>query len=268
MNRLRYLTLACIIAAVAGTDIILVHKRAEQRNATSIPSSIQQERERAATPDRMVYIPGGPCLIGSNDADADDDVKPQRTVFVPSFYMDRTEVTNDAYTRLVPTHTFPVGEGQLPVTNVIYAEAEAYARLAGKRLPTEDEWEKAARGTDGRRYPWGNMWDPERVAKRAHATSVAPFVTMKQSSGCAIGPSRVQPVNSVKSGESPYGCVDMAGNAWEWVQGYYNNNPNARILRGGAVGYAEGAFRTYNRAVEGTTATCHDTGFRCAKSTE
>ncbi len=251
---MRNLNIAFATIASAAACTFLLLKSVQHRVA--VPQSpLQQDRERAATPVGMVYIPGGTCLIGTNDTDADEDVKPQRKVIVPSFYMDRTEVTNDDYKKLIPTHTFPDGEGHLPVTNVTYAEAETYARLAGKRLPTDDEWEKAARGTDGRRYPWGNDWDPDRVSKRAHSSGSESLIAKKRSPQCAIGPSRVQPVSSVKGGDSPYGCVDMAGNAWEWVQGFYNNNPEQRILRGGAVGYAEGACRTYNRAIEGTGST-------------
>jgi formylglycine-generating enzyme required for sulfatase activity len=205
----------------------------------AMPNADAQAAERARTPQGMVYVPGGDCLMGSNDADADDDGKPFRRVFVPSFYMDRTEVTNAEFKRFRPSHPYPKGEDNLPVTNVTYDDAAAYARWAGKRLPTEEEWEKAARGADGRRYPWGNQWDAKRVAARA------------KRKGC----SRVQPVGSVSSGASPHGCLDMAGNAWEWVQGFYQGNRHQRILRGGAVGYGEKACRTYARGVEGAEAT-------------
>lgn len=203
----------------------------------------------------MVYVPGGDCLLGSDDADADDDIRPQRHANVPSFYMDRTEVTNAAFKRFRPSYTYPPGEDDLPVTNVTYIEAEAYAKWAGKRLPTEAEWEKAARGTDGRRYPWGQAWNLHLVATRAHGKANEPLLSTKRSGQCSLGPSRVQPVGSVPEGVSPYGCLDMAGNAWEWVQGFYDGNPNQRILRGGAVGYGERACRTYTRAIEGSGAT-------------
>ncbi len=221
------------------------------------PKPATMRMERAAIPDGMVYVPGGNFLSGTNDEDADEDVRPQRRVFVPSFYIDRTEVTNREYQRFLPDQDFPPGEADLPVTNVTYDEADAYAKWVGKRLPTEAEWEKAARGTDGRRYPWGDDWNPARVAARAKATTLSSLRERqtKDPNTCLLGASRVRRVGSVPDGISPYGCLDTAGNAWEWVQGYYHGNPDQRILRGGAVGYGERASRTYTRSIEGSGAT-------------
>lgn len=208
---------------------------------------------RLHTPAGMVAVPGGECWLGSNDSDADDDVKPKRRVYVPSYYIDIHEVTNEEFHRFDAKHTFAPGLEKLPATNITYDQAAAYAKWAGKRLPTEAEWEKAARGTDGRRYPWGDVWDAHRVAPRAHrGKETAPPPPLLNGKACFIGPARTQPVGSAPSGISPYGCLDMAGNAWEWVEGNYNGNPEQRVLRGGAVGYGERACRTYTHAIEGS----------------
>jgi formylglycine-generating enzyme required for sulfatase activity len=255
-----------VVACLAATLILLGFWAT--RPLPHGPSQQTQVRERAGTPPSMVYVPGGTFHMGSDDADAEDEVRPSRLVFVPSFYMDRTEVTNAAFHRSRPDWIYPKGEGTLPVTHVTYDEAAAYARWAGKRLPTEAEWEKAARGTDGRRYPWGNAWDSHRVTHRSDEKALLDSAHHPNSpAAClAIGASRVRPVGSVPSGASPYGCLDMAGNAWEWVQGYNHGNSEQRILKGGAVGYGERACRVYNRAIEGVDSTCHDTGFRCVKN--
>ena len=249
----RHLRLQTWAALVAFASTIVTVSCLQRR--TSAPDSNLQAIERQRTPRGMVYVPGGVCLLGSNDPDADDDVKPMRQEYVSSFYMDRTEVTNADFRKYNQDHDFSPSEANLPATNITYNEAAAYAKWAGKRLPTEAEWEKAARGADGRRYPWGNAWDAERVAKRAHRSmlsSISSAVKVKKAGQCALGTARVQPVGGVPTGISPFGCLDMAGNAWEWVEGYYNGDKSKRILRGGAVGYGERSMRTYGRAVEGS----------------
>lgn len=248
------LALVCCAAAGAGLWRFL---------ATRPPSETELTRLRTHTPPGMTLVPGGDCWIGTNDADCEDeDIKPMRRVYVPSYYIDTHEVTNREYQKFDPNHTFPAGKEDLPATNILYDEAVAYAKWAGKRLPTEIEWEKAARGTDGRRYPWGNTWDPSRVAQRDKKTASGvtekpspKLQVVKDGKVCFIGPSRMRPVGSAPSGASPYGCYDMAGNAWEWVQGYYNGNTQQRILRGGALGYSEWACRVYSRAIEGAGVT-------------
>jgi formylglycine-generating enzyme required for sulfatase activity len=217
------------------------------------PTPVATRAGRLSPPAGMVRVPGGPFIMGSNDESAEDDARPARRVVLPEFFIDRTEVTNRAYRVFNKGHEFPSGEADLPVTNVTYDEAEAYSRWCGKRLPTEEEWEKAARGIDGRTFPWGEGWMPDRVAKRARAPR--PASPSPPGEGCSSAPSRVQPVGTLPAGASPYGCLDMAGNAWEWVQGHYGGNPHQRILRGGAVGYGEHSCRTYSRAVEGSGST-------------
>ena len=234
------------------------------------PDAGAQAAERAGTPPGMVYVPGGWCFLGTDDPDAEESSRPRRKVFVPSFYMDRTEVTCEAFQKFDASYAFKKGNEKLPATAITFAQAEAYSKWAGKSVPTEAQWEKAARGTDGRRYPWGDKWDAGRVARRGKTLGVPVPEELKDkpTNACRLSPARVQPVGSVLAGASPYGCLDMAGNAWEWVAENYLGDPTMRILRGGAVGYGEIACRTYRQGVEGSSSTCNDTGFRSAKNME
>lgn len=229
---------------------------------------------RAAAPAGMVLIPAGNFLMGTNTGDRKgdnvprtyDDARPEHTVTLSAFYIDKTEVTNAEYLRFCQaTHypvppgwekgTYPAGQSDYPVTRVSWYEAEAFAQWTGKRLPTEAEWEKAARGTDGRSYPWGNDWkDSNLVWDRS-------------------GPDRV---GSKPQGASPYGILDMAGNVLEWTSDWYAPYPKApvqfpeydqtlKVARGGAFyGYPFFAA-TFYRSVDYPTARSEWIGFRCVK---
>jgi len=213
-----------------------------------------------ATPKDMVYVPGGPFIMGLSPEAAQElmkrfDIPPNtpladritaqrlgREVHVAPFYIDRCEVTNAQYKAFVdatngrpprsPTwvgSTIRKGYEDYPVTGITWREAADYAAFAGKRLPTEAEWEKAARGTDGRYFPWGNEFDKGRAV---------------------IATDSPRPVGSIPSGASPYGALDMVGNAQEWTGDKYalygdttvkpaietpgGKAPRPRVVRGAA----------------------------------
>lgn len=210
-----------------------------------------EERLVGDTP--MMFIPAGEFLMGSsdNDPNAGKDEKPQHKVYLDSFWMDKFLVTNGRYLFCVRArkcqqpdtiygynvnvYSTPYYPGpspyDFPVINLTWNDAQTYCDWAGKRLPTEAEWEKTARGSDGRIYPWGNSFDPSKLNSKEsgrYASSV---------------------VDAFPNGASPYGVMDMAGNLWQWVSdwygdGYYQLSPPAnpkgpsegkfRVLRGGS----------------------------------
>ena len=149
----------------------------------------------------MALISGGPAILGANG----------QTRNIPPFYLDETEVSNAAYASFC--RCTPGGDPRLPVVNVTYDDAARFAKWAGKRLPTEDEWEKAARGPSGFKYPWGNIPDATRA-------------NVKDNPGSAH---RLMPVDSFPQGRSPYGIFNMIGNAWEWTSSVVQ--PDPEILR-------------------------------------
>src|SRR6185436_14063480 len=167
---------------------------------------------RAPQADRVV-IPGGPFTQGSTRGDEDE--RPARKVTLKAFAIDRTEVTRADYAACVaakrckapPKEPAPAAaEAKLPITDVDWNDAQAYCRFAGARLPTEAEWEKAARGEDGREYPWANDADCAR----------GNWGSFEGEGPCADkNPGRPVPVGQYPSGASPYGVLDLGGNVWE-----------------------------------------------------
>ncbi len=239
---------------------------------------IRQEHARLvatayeAPPPGMVLVPAGEFLMGGSDSAAEPDEGPLRKVFVPAFYIDRCEVTNRRYKQFKPDFRYPAGADDLPVTGVLKKDAQAYCRFVGKRLPTGAEWEKAARGTDGRRYPWGDPFILTNANLRAGSTRFLPPDVACQISATNATTRGKLPVGSFPSGASPYGCLDMSGNVWEWVsdvwvdKGWSAPSPAMRrgIIRGGAYGYGPTQARTSYQGFEDLDTTCHDVGFRCA----
>lgn len=206
----------------------------------------------APPPEGMVFVPPGEFLLGSPDPEAPADEGVLREAFLPGFYIDQHEVTHLQYKAFDPTHEVPTGKEQYPVTGLSLEEARAYAAGVGKRLPTAAEWEKAARGTDGRAYPWGNEFK-EGLANVGYKDGLV-----------AVG--------SFPEGASPYGALDMTGNAWEWVEtpyvqkGLFGDPVYAtEIIKGGGYSYAPFQGRACYNGFEGIGGTCNDVGFRCVQ---
>ncbi len=203
-------------------------------------------------PAGMMYVPAGEFLFGCNVGDADET--PQQIAVTGAFFIDQYEVSNADFKTFDPTYTFKAGY-DLHAATVTWQQADAYARSLGKRLPTEKEWEKAARGTDGRLYPWGNIYDHSFVAWDASYPR---------------GGAPAKPA-------SPYGCYDMAGCAWEWTADWYqpypgNNIPceaygeKFKVMRGGSSFNDHAMMRTTHRYyLPVNTTGNYYTGFRCVK---
>jgi formylglycine-generating enzyme required for sulfatase activity len=205
-----------------------------------------------------VLVPAGPFTRGSRNGA--DDERPVKVRTLRAFRIDRTEVTRGRYARCVAARRCPAlaidltNEPELPVTNVNWYEARAFCAFARGRLPTEDEWEKAARGSDGREFPWGPSLDCER----------ANWGNFENEGPCAgKNPGKPVAVGSYPQGASPAGALDMAGNVWEWVADRYNRDPDRRVVRGGSCCSYFVEPRAANRNAWDPAYRDGDLGFRC-----
>ena len=231
----------------------------------------------------MVEVPGGEFLMGSKPDEGDkgdDEERPQRRVHVKTFHIDKLEVTVEQYRLCVAMRTctppdtkkdcnwMVADRDKHPVNCVDHGQAEAYCRWAAKRLPTEAEWEKAARGADGRQYPWGN--DLPTCDRAVSHSNV----------GWGCGRLSTWPVGSKPSGASPYGALDMAGNVREWVadrfqESYYKDAPardpvgpstgEDRVVRGGGWNLFPVQLRAAHRSGVRPGQRYPYVGFRCAR---
>ncbi|HZV02818.1 MAG TPA: SUMF1/EgtB/PvdO family nonheme iron enzyme [Planctomycetota bacterium] len=197
------------------------------------------------SPEGMVLVAAGPFLFG----------REKRTVTLGAFWIDRDPVTNRAYLAFVeatergrptywPIGTLPEALLDHPVVCVTFEDAQAYARWAGKDLPTPAQWEKAARGADGRKFPWGSGFDTHRTNTKESAQG------------------KTVPVTKLRD-ESPYGCRGMAGNVLEWTRGIADPKEGKRVVKGCS-------FRTYLGAASWSydmaeSASNDALGFRCVK---
>jgi len=220
----------------------------------------------------MIQIPAGPFTMGSDAGEPNEG--PAQVVDLPAFEIDQFEVTNADFAAFVAAtgyvtdgekegigdwRNFAEGKDNHPVVKVTYNDAVAFCRWAGKRLPTEAEWEKAARSDDGRVYPWGNEWDSAKA-------------NVKET-----GLRGTAAVGSFGEGVSPYGVHDMAGNVWEWTDSsfvaypgstYQDRfySPDYRVIRGGGWFEEAANVRSANRNAGDPNITANDDlGFRCAR---
>jgi len=233
------------------------------------PPTDNKEKPSAIPAADMALIQGGTFVMGREDGEEDE--RPSHRVQVKDFYLDIYEVTNEQYKKFVDTAphpppsnwtsgAYPVGEAKLPVTHVTWQNAGDYAKWAGKRLPTEEEWEYAARnGSKQTLYPWGNKWK-ENLAAVRFLDRVKPF-----------------PVGSFINDQNEFGIYDLGGNVSEWVQDSYHSydgksvDDSLKIFRGGNFAEkavpAEKITSTYRWYLDATPDPGHlaKIGFRCAK---
>lgn len=226
----------------------------------------------------MVQIPEGPFVMGSKDGDPDE--APEHQAYLSTYYIDKKEVTQGEYDRFIRATKrgkpfIPVFEDdqskilkpELPAIGMSWADADAYCRWAGKRLPTEAEWEKAGRGEGRRRYPWGDQFG----AGNANVD------------GEEDGFKYLAPPGSFEAGRSPYGAYDMTGNVAEWVadtykEDYYQKAPyrnpvgpeegQHKVIRGGSWRETEHNARLSKRFQAKMWRTDSTIGIRCAKSAD
>jgi formylglycine-generating enzyme required for sulfatase activity len=248
-----------------------LHEKLQQRHAQSHEKAASTQHQNWS----MALVPAGEFTMGSATGDADE--QPVHKVYLDAFFIDIHQLSVAQYARFLENtrHDVPPEWSLMnrpqnqnrPIANVDWADAAAYCKWAGKRLATEAEWEKAARGTDGRTYPWGNE----------------PPTALHANSGKDVWNNHavLTTVGSFEEGKSPYGVYDMAGNVWEWVgdwydQNYYKASPQQnpagppmglyKVIRGGSWGSSRSNLRSSDRETHLTSFRGFGTGFRCAKT--
>lgn len=271
--RLWWLIVCILLEAALGLPASSVESVHQAAHSHIAPLADTRERSVGRDGAPLILIPSGSYIMGSERGQEDE--RPPHPVELDAFYIDQHEVTVSRYARFLqaerPDPPFlwaqavSGGHGDKPVIGVSWYEAQEYCTWAGRRLPTEAEWEKAARSADQRTYPWGNGL-PTRTYTNAGQTRWAGYQTLGV-------------VGSHPRGSSPYGVDDLSGNVWEWIADRYDadyyahspvSNPTGpdigplRVLRGGAWNNDAAAIRSANRAAYIPTARRNDVGFRCA----
>jgi len=225
-----------VMRQVGNPNLIKELRSVESKNLLRITNFItlaeRKVLERFWMPDeRMVYLAPGPFIMGSTKEEKGirASLVPQTEIWssliqtererteilLHGFWIDLYAVTNKEFAEWLPTHKYNESESDHPA-RITWEDAEKYCQWLGKKLPTEEEWEKAARGTDGRNFPWGNDWDQKKCnTKEADRRATVP-------------------VDSFPEGRSPYGCFNMAGNVWEWTSTDYDQGGH-KVLKGGSA---------------------------------
>jgi iron(II)-dependent oxidoreductase len=303
------------LIAIFGSEDPDELRRLEDAHFADIIARSAAAKARPAHRADAVLIPAGPFIAGATGTVAgpfqmNDKDNPLRVADLPAYYIDRVAVTNERYDRFVAEtagttefdhpdqpereshasvhrHDPRFNRPELPATGMDWYDAWAFANWAGGTLPSEDEWEKAARGPDGRLFPWGNDWDPARVnyVERSFGTSVhdlrsleAVLVTVGQH--CPAVP--VLPADSLAEGASPYGLLHMSGNVWEMTRTNYftrkdldpffkgrrpvefmNRRDAFYSLRGGTWTSPPICLSAYYRGKDLLTDKHNEIGFRC-----
>ena len=265
-----------IIAIMRGTTVTPYEKPTSD-TSTEVVSVADSAPGEEPLSGEMVTIPAGPFVRGTEDGGFDE--RPQRTIHLDRFLIDRYEVTNHQYQQFVlatghrkpglPSRYAKSGAKvrgiNQPIVYVSWEDADEYCRWKGKRLPTEAEWEKAMRGTDGRLWPWGNTEQPDG----------ANWARVQDGSEVSAR------IGSFQSDKSPYGVMDGAGNVMEWVAAWYDEtyyksssdqNPTSpeygtyRVLRGGGYTTSGGDVRITSRSKMMPDFRDETIGFRCAST--
>lgn len=288
-NSSRQWLLVAVICIVGIASVFMAYNAGTKKGVPTVQATSQSATSNKNVLNNMILIPAGEFLMGSDDVDASGKSQefgfneplylnehPKRIIQVKAFYIDKYEVTNGEFKQFLRnlqkyTETqiqtlverLQMQQDNLPVRNITWFKADEYCRFVGKRLPTEAEWEKAARGTDGREYPWGNDWNPDYV-------------------NAGQGEADLTPGGSFEDGKSPYGVYDLAGNVMEWTADWYEPYPGAeyqspnygkkrRVVRGGSWGgvghyVIPHYFRVAYRFNFPPDQAFNDVGFRCAKN--
>ena len=241
------------------SDMILI--RDTEDNPTNYLLEVSYSVDAQSRPDGMVLIPAGDFVYGLDGS--------EKTKTTEAFYIDTHEVTAGEYKECVDAgactysggtpgdHTYNNGKDNHPINYVNWQEAVDFCTWKGKRLPTEIEWERAARGTDGRRYPWGDE------------TATCNYAVMYEggpASNYGCGTASTWEVGQKPNGVSPYGLYDMAGNVWEWTDSWYSST--TRVLRGGSFKDPALELRSSYRYNGSPVFRFYGSGFRCAQSLE